>query len=390
MILREITQKIKQLAGKFPVIAVIGPRQSGKTTLVKSTFPQMDYTNLEEPDTRLFAQQDPRSFLSSKPNGLIIDEVQRVPELFSYVQTISDSSKKSGQFILTGSQNFLLQEKITQTLAGRVAVLTLLPFSLNELGPDVSKENFTSYMQKGFYPPIYDRQIEPADWLPNYIHTYIERDVRQIKNIPDLNTFTLFVKLCAGRIGQLLNLSSLANETGVSVNTVKSWLSILEASFIIFRLMPHHQNYNKRLVKMPKLYFHDTGLACSLLGIATAKQLSSHYQVGSLFENMIISELLKYQFNHGRDNNLFFWRDKSGREIDCLLDNGLNKICVEIKSGKTITAEFLKGLTLYQQLAAPEKVKSFLIYGGDQKQGRNNITLLPWFSSTKIFDAHEA
>ena len=389
MILREITQKIKQLTEKFPVIAVIGPRQSGKTTLVKNTFPEMDYVNLEEPDTRLFALQDPRSFLSSKPNGLIIDEVQRVPELLSYIQTFSDSLKKSGQFILTGSQNFLLQEKITQTLAGRVAVLTLLPFSLNELGPDISKENFTFYLQKGFYPPIYDRQIEPADWLPNYIHTYIERDVRQIKNIPDLNTFTLFVKLCAGRIGQLLNLSSLANETGVSVNTVKSWLSILEASFIIFRLMPHHQNYNKRLVKMPKLYFHDTGLACSLLGIATAKQLSSHYQVGSLFENMIISELLKYQFNHGRDNNLFFWRDKSGKEIDCLLDNGLNKICVEIKSGKTITAEFLKGLTLYQQLAAPEKVKSFLIYGGDQKQVRNEVTLLPWFGSTQIFDSHE-
>jgi len=390
MILREITQKIKQLTEKFPVIAVIGPRQSGKTTLIKNTFPEMDYVNLEEPDTRLFAQQDPRSFLSSKPNGLIIDEVQRVPELFSYVQTFSDSSKKSGQFILTGSQNFLLQEKITQTLAGRVALLTLLPFSLTELGQNINKENFSFYLQKGFYPPIYDRQIEPADWFPNYIHAYIERDVRQIKNIPDLNTFTLFVKLCAGRIGQLLNLSSLANETGVSVNTVKSWLSILEASFIIFRLIPHHQNYNKRLVKMSKLYFHDTGLACSLLGIATQKQLSTHYQVGSLFENMIISELLKYQCNHGKDNNLFFWRDKSGREIDCLIDNGLNKTCVEIKSGKTITAEFLKGLTLYEQLAAPEKIKSFLIYGGDQKQMRNDVTLLPWFSATKIFNAHES
>ena len=389
LILREITVKIKQLAEKFPVIAVIGPRQSGKTTLVKSTFPEMNYSNLEEPDTRLFAQQDPRSFLASNPNGLIIDEVQRVPELLSNIQTFSDSFKKSGQFILIGSQNFLLQEKISQTLAGRVAVLTLLPFSLNELGSDIYKENFTFYLQKGFYPPIYDRQIEPADRLPNYIYTYIERDVRQIKNIPDLNTFTLFVKLCAGRIGQLLNLSSLANETGVSVNTVKSWLSILEASFIVFRLMPHHQNYNKRLVKMPKLYFHDTGLACSLLGIATEKQVSSHYQVGSLFENMVISELLKYRLNHGKDNNLFFWRDKSGREIDCLLDNVLNKICVEIKSGKTITAEFIKGLTSYQQLAAPEKVESFLIYGGDQKQMRNDVTLLPWFGSTKIFDSHE-
>ncbi|MGB5288910.1 MAG: ATP-binding protein, partial [Ignavibacteriaceae bacterium] len=323
MIKRQIQEKLVQLAEQFPVVAIVGPRQSGKTTLVKMSFKEKTYLNLEEPDTRLFAQTDPRSFLSGSKSGLIIDEAQRVPDLFSYIQSIVDESKTPGQFIITGSHNFLMQEKISQTLAGRVAILTLLPFSLEEIRREDSEEDFPNYIFSGFYPPIYDRKIEPSDWYPNYIRTYLERDVRLIKNIPDLNSFTLFVKLCAGRIGQLLNLSSLAIEAGISVNTAKSWLSILEASYIAYRLEPHFQNFNKRLVKMPKLYFYDTGLACSLLGLESVDQISTHYLVGSLFENLVLSDLIKHKMNYGLNNNFYFWRDKLGREVDCLIESGL-------------------------------------------------------------------
>lgn len=378
MIKRDIQDKIFQLSEKFPVIAVTGPRQSGKTTLVKMVFPDKEYVNLEEPDTRLFAQNDPRSFLSTKKSGLIIDEVQRVPDLFSYIQANVDEKKTPGSFILTGSQNFSMQEKISQTLAGRVAILTLLPFSLNEIRPDDSQDDFPNFIFKGFYPPIYDQKIEPTDWYPNYIRTYLERDVRLIKNIPDLNSFTLFVKLCAGRIGQLVNLSSLAVEAGISVNTVKSWLSVLEASYIIFKLEPHFQNFNKRLVKMPKLYFYDTGLACSLLGLESLNQISTHYLIGSLFENLVISDLLKHKMNNGLNDKFYFWRDKLGREVDCLVDSGLEKIILEIKSGKTINEEFFNGLKFYKDLSGNENIFSYLIYGGERKEARSAGNVIPW------------
>jgi predicted AAA+ superfamily ATPase len=386
VIRRDIQDKILQLAEKFPVIALIGPRQSGKTTLVKKVFPDKEYVNLEEPDTRLFAQNDPRSFLSSKKAGLIIDEVQRVPDLFSYIQTNVDEKKIPGSFILTGSHNFLMQEKISQTLAGRVAILTLLPFSLNEVRSNSSQDDFSNFIFKGFYPPIYDRKIEPTDWYPNYIRTYLERDVRLIKNIPDLNSFTLFVKLCAGRIGQLVNLSSLAVEAGISVNTVKSWLSVLEASYIIFRLEPHFQNFNKRLVKMPKLYFYDTGLACSLLGLDSVNQISTHYLIGSLFENLVLSDLLKYKMNNGLNSNFYYWRDKLGREVDCLIDSGLGKIILEIKSGKTINEEFFNGLKFYKDLSGNGNIFSYLIYGGGKEEARSAGNVLPWHKATMVFE----
>jgi predicted AAA+ superfamily ATPase len=368
------------------VVAVLGPRQSGKTTLVKMTFPNKEYVNLEEPDTKLFAQSDPRSFLHNKKFGLIIDEVQRVPDLFSYIQTTVDEKKISGSFILTGSHNFLMQEKISQTLAGRVAILTLLPFSLNEVRSDDSKDDFSAFVFKGFYPPIYDRKIEPTDWYPNYIRTYLERDVRLIKNIPDLNTFTLFVKLCAGRIGQLLNLSSLAVEAGISVNTVKSWLSVLEASYIIYRLEPHFQNFNKRLVKMPKLYFYDTGLACSLLGLESENQISTHYLIGSLFENLVLSDLMKHKMNYGLNSNFYFWRDKLGREVDCLIESGLGKVILEIKSGKTINENFFDGLKFYKGLSREKNILSFMIYGGEKVEVRSAGNVLPWYKTTNVFE----
>jgi len=386
VIKRQIQEKLIQLSGQFPVVAVVGPRQSGKTTLVKMTFKGKSFLNLEEPDTRLFAQNDPRSFLSSSESGLIIDEAQRVPDLFSYIQSIVDENKAPGRFIITGSHNFLMQEKISQTLAGRVAILTLLPFSIDELRGEDTLENFSTYIFKGFYPPIYDRKIEPSDWYPNYIRTYLERDVRLIKNIPDLNSFTLFVKLCAGRIGQLLNLSSLAVEAGISVNTAKSWLSVLEASYIIYRLEPHFQNFNKRLVKMPKLYFYDTGLACSLLGLESVTQINTHYLVGSLFENLVLSDLIKYKMNFGLNNNFYFWRDKLGREVDCLIESGLEKIIIEIKSGKTINEDFFYGLKFYKDLAGEKNIFSYMIYGGEKTEVRSAGKVLPWSKLATIFE----
>lgn len=386
MIKREIQEKLIQLSGQFPVVAVVGPRQSGKTTLVKMTFKDKSFQNLEEPDTRLFAQNDPRSFLSSSKSGLIIDEAQRVPDLFSYIQSIVDENKAPGSFIITGSHNFLMQEKISQTLAGRVAILTLLPFSIDEIRSEDSVEDFSTYIFKGFYPPIYDKKIEPSDWYPNYIRTYLERDVRLIKNIPDLNSFTLFVKLCAGRIGQLLNLSSLAVEAGISVNTAKSWLSVLEASYIIYRLEPHFQNFNKRLVKMPKLYFYDTGLACSLLGLESVDQIITHYLVGSLFENLVLSDLIKFKMNYGLNNNFYFWRDKLGREVDCMIESGLEKIILEIKSGKTINEDFFNGLKFYKDLAGEKNVFSYMIYGGKNVELRSAGKVLPWYKAKSVFD----
>jgi predicted AAA+ superfamily ATPase len=383
---RQIQEKLIQLSRQFPVVAVVGPRQSGKTTLVKMTFEDKSFLNLEEPDTRLFAQNDPRSFLSVSKSGLIIDEAQRVPDLFSYIQSIVDERKTPGNFIITGSHNFLMQEKISQTLAGRVAILTLLPFSIDEIRSEDSVEDFSNYIFKGFYPPIYDRKIEPSDWYPNYIRTYLERDVRLIKNIPDLNSFTLFVKLCAGRIGQLLNLSSLAVEAGISVNTAKSWLSVLEASYIVYRLEPHFQNFNKRLVKMPKLYFYDTGLACSLLGLESVDQISTHYLVGSLFENLVLSDLIKFKLNFGLNNNFYFWRDKLGREVDCLIESGLEKIILEIKSGKTINEDFFNGLKFYKDLAGEKNIFSYMIYGGGNVAVRSAAKVLPWYKAATIFD----
>ena len=284
MIERTLTSKMIALARKFQVITLTGPRQSGKTTLVRAAFPALPYTSLEEPDIRQFALTDPRGFLSNYPNGAILDEIQNVPELFSYIQGIVDNNSEI-QFILTGSSNFLLMEKISQTLAGRTAVLHLLPFSLKELEP--STWHYENLIFKGQYPRIYDRTLAPTDFYPSYIQTYVERDVRLVTNIGNTNSFIQFTRLCAGRIGQLLNYSSLANDAGISPNTAKAWLSILESSYILYRLQPYHRNFNKRLVKSPKLYFYDTGLACSLLGIRDEDQVSLHYLKGSLFENLI-------------------------------------------------------------------------------------------------------
>ncbi len=378
MIKRQLQAKLAALSKQFPVISVIGPRQSGKTTLVKTTFPKYQYISFEDIDNRRRALADMRGFLEQYSNGVILDEVQRVPELFSYLQTHVDASGKKGKFILTGSHNYLLQEKVSQSLAGRVAMLRLLPFSINELNTagklpaDVNKLLF-----KGFYPRMYGNRVSPVDWYPSYIETYMQRDVREIKNIPNLNFFQKFLHLLAGRHGQQLNLSSLAAETGVVHNTIASWVSVLEASYIIFLLKPHFNNFNKRITKTPKIYFYDSGLVCSLLGIEKAEQLNTHHIKGALFEGLVVSELLKARYNNGLPNNCFYWRDKTGNEVDCIIDKAGSLTPVEIKSGKTINSDYFSNIEYWKSISG-NKNKGYVVYGGSEMQKIKNNLILSW------------
>ncbi|WP_439582327.1 ATP-binding protein [Dyadobacter bucti] len=383
MIERIAAKKISQLASVFKSVAVTGPRQSGKTTLVKMLFPDKTYLSLENPDIRRFAIEDPRGFLKKYETGAILDEVQRTPDLFSYLQEVLDTSSEPGRFILTGSNNFLLQQNISQTLAGRVAILNLLPFSTTELFSDSqTAPDENELIVKGLYPPVYDMNIPAEDWFPNYLRTYIDRDVRQIKNITDLIVFERFIRLLAGRTGQELNFTSLAVETGVDTKTVQSWIGILESSFIIFLLRPHYRNFNKTLVKRPKIYFYDTGLVCSLLGILSADQLQQHPLRGSLFESLVVTELLKNRTNVGKQVNLYYWRDKTGHEVDVIIDNGTSLLPVEIKAGKTINTEFFKSLIYWNKLSESEK--GIIAYAGSQEEDRSNgISVQNWFNMIK-------
>ncbi len=387
MIKRTLEPTVIELAKKFPVIAILGPRQSGKTTLAQLTFPSHKYVSLEDFDVRDIATTDPRAFLDLHKNdsGIILDEIQHAPQLLSYIQTEVDKSKRHGYFIVTGSQNFLLNEAVTQTLAGRVAIFTLLPLSFSELKrANLLPNDSSSMIFQGGYPRLYNDLIEPYNWFPNYIHTYLERDVRQIKNISDLAQFRLFMKLCAGRIGQLLNVSSLANDCGISIGTANTWISILEQSYIIFLLQPHFKNFSKRLVKTPKLYFYDTGLACSLLELESAKQVTTHYLRGGLFESAIISELMKMRYNLGRIPYLYFWRDKLGHEVDCLISQGGKLFPVEIKSGQTITQDYFQELHYWSELAGSDAGRSYCIYAGSESQNRTLVSVLKWQDLDKI------
>lgn len=382
MILRVAQAELINLSKQYKAIAVIGPRQSGKTTLVRSVFPDKPYVSLENLDTRNFALEDPKAFLNQFSKGAVLDEVQRTPALFSYLQQMIDESDQKTQFILTGSINFLLQQSITQSLAGRVGYLNLLPFSLSEI-KDSAPKQIHELLFKGFYPPLYDQSFEIQKWLSNYIKTYIEKDVRQLRSIENLVVFEKFLKLCANRVGHLLNKNTLALETGVDSKTIESWIGVLEASFILFRLQPHHKNFNKRLVKMPKLYFYDVGLASALLGVQEAKQLEFHPFKGNLFENMVIVELLKQRLNTGKLNNLYFWRNSKGNEIDVIIDNFDQLMPIEIKSGKTITPDYFKGLNYWNKLTNTSGGK--VIYGGIQYQKRSQgLEVIPFEALTKI------
>lgn len=385
MVNRNIEQKILELSKKIPVISITGPRQSGKTTLAKKLFPNYKYINFEDIEKRTFAKNDPKGFLKTYDEQVIFDEIQNVPDLFSYIQVAVDDDAKR-KYVITGSQNFLLLEKISQSLAGRVAIFHLLPFSISELqNSKYAADDSSLYIIKGGYPRIYDKNLQPADWLESYITTYVERDVRKIINIGDLSVFQKFLILCAGRTGQLINFSSVANELAISYHTVQSWLSVLEASFIVFRLQPYFKNYNKRLVKSPKLYFYDTGLACSLLGIQTIEQLQSHYLKGELFESLIISEFYKHQFNIGRRPSIYFWRNNLGQEIDCILEDSLKVKALEIKSGMTIHKDFFKNLNYWNKLSGNMPEQSFLIYGGEENQKRSLGNVVSWNNLQVIF-----
>ncbi len=378
---RNAASRLQHFATGYPVVVVTGPRQSGKSTLVRHVFPEHRYVSLEDLDHRSFADTDPRGFLNQYSGGTILDEAQHCPNLFSYIQTRVDERQRPGEFILTGSRQFGLLSGITQSLAGRAALLTLLPMSYDELqNAGKTGRNLDQVLLNGAYPPIYTRELEPHAWYGNYVRTYLERDVRQLINVRDLGSFQRFLKLCAGRTGQLLNLSSLANDCGITHNTAKAWISVLEASYIVHLLPPHHRNFNKRLVKTPKLYFLDTGLACWLLGIRNHEQLATHVQRGPLFETWVISELLKARYNSGESANLYFWRDRSGHEIDLLIDHGAQLSPLEIKSGQTINPDYFKGLDFWQKLAGETAGKAWLIYGGDNRQNRTDITILPWFT----------
>ena len=378
MIPRNAEKWLRLLAKEFRSVAVVGPRQSGKTTMAKDVFPKKPYVSLEDPDERLQAETDPRSFLDRFKNGAIIDEAQRVPSLFSYLQKILDNTKKDGLFILTGSNNFLLQASISQTLAGRIGYIDLLPFCYAELEkPDLKNISTNQLLWKGCYPEIHDRNRNPSLWYPAYIRTYVERDVRQLNNITDTVLFTRFLQLCAGRIGQQLNITTLATECGIDVRTVSKWISILESSYVIFLLKPHHKNFNKRLVKIPKLYFHDTGLACSLLGIKTENEVVNSHFRGALFENLVITECFKNKYNTGSQVNYYYWRNNKGIEIDLLIESGKKLLPVEIKSAQTYRDDHLVNMHKWNGYA--KQTGGILLYDGPQSFTRSDkITVVNW------------
>jgi uncharacterized protein len=379
MIPRDCERTVRHLQRGFPILTLTGPRQSGKTTLARSLFPDRPYLSLEDPDVRQFALDDPRSFLDRLPDGGVLDEVQRCPDLFSYLQTRVDQDQRMGRYVLTGSQQFGLMASITQSLAGRSAFVELLPFATSELAragklsADVDQQLLT-----GCYPPLHDRDLEPAAWFAVYVAAYVERDVRQQIRVQELETFQRFVRLCAGRTGQLLNLSALGTECGISHNTAKAWLSVLEASYLVFLLKPYHVTFNKRLVKTPKLYFYDSGLAAWLLGIRTPEQLTTHPLRGSLFETCVVADLVKARRNRGESNGLYFWRDSNGVEVDVIEEQGIHLRPIEIKAGQTVRPESFRSLERWMELAGDKAVHPTLIHAGSESYQHRGIRAVGW------------
>lgn len=380
MIGRHLAGVVRSYARMFKIVAILGPRQSGKTTLARAVFGKMPYVNLEEPDERQFATDDPRGFLARFPTGAVIDEAQHCPPLFSYLQTRVDASPRRGQFILTGSQQLGLMESVSQTLAGRVGTVDLLPFSYAELrDAGRAPRSVEESLFYGGYPPLFDEpRAGPVPWLNSYLRTYVERDVRHALNVRDLSVFRRFLALCAGAAGQLLNTVRLGADCGVSHNTVRAWLSVLEAGFVVFQLPPHHENFRKRLVKTSKLYFYDPGLLVRLLGIEEPAQLRAHPLRGAIFENGVVVELLKACLNRGEEPRLFFWRDSVGHEIDVLRESGSRLHAWECKSGMTFVPEWGAGLVRWDQLAGRKAGTLHLVYGGDESFTRQGIRVVSW------------
>ena len=377
MIERKLSSVLIKLATQYPAVTVTGPRQSGKTTLCRATFSDKPYVNLENLDQRQFASEDPRGFLSNYPEGAILDEIQRVPSLPSYLQQVLDEKKEPGQFILTGSQQFEVMTTINQSLAGRTALLKLLPLSMEELAGDSIEHTTDVQILTGFYPRIYDHHLSPTQALGDYVETYVERDIRQLVAIKDLSLFEKFVRLCAGRVGQLLNLQSLGNDVGISHTTARNWLTLLEASYVIFLLQPWHTNLAKRQVKSPKLYFYDVGLASYLLGAENEQHINRHPLKGGLYENLVVIEALKYRYNRGLRNNLYFWRDAKGNEVDLLVERGPEVTPIEIKSGATVNRDYFKGLKLFASKLPEPPQQMMLVYDGENHQKRSDVTVWP-------------
>lgn len=385
MIERDILQKFREYEQYYQIISLNGPRQSGKSTFMQYAVTGLPYINLEAPDEREFALADPQHFLKRFPQGAVIDEAQYVPQLFSYIQVLTDADR-SVKFYLTGSQNFVMQDKITQSLAGRVGILTLLPFSFRELlnagkafTDDSNRQQYT-----GFYPRIYDRGIPPREFYRNYVNTYLERDVQGLIQAGNLSQFNRFISLTAGRAGQILNYQSLANDTGVSIPTIQTWLGILEKSYIIFRIPPYHQNFNKRIIKSPKLYFYDTGLLCYLLNIEKPEQLTTYFAKGAIFENYVLGELLKSRFNSGLSANMSFWKDNHNKEIDAIIEGGEGPLALEIKSSLTFSTSFFDNIAYWRKLS-PQNQQGIVVYGGDKSFETSNGQAIAWTRVPDIF-----
>ncbi|MBI5506282.1 MAG: ATP-binding protein [Deltaproteobacteria bacterium] len=383
MISRVLEGRLRDLAAKFPVVTVTGPRQSGKTTLCRAVFADKPYVSLEAPDVAEFARRDPRGFLGERQGGAVLDEIHRVPQLLSYIQTMVDEDPRRGRFVLTGSANFALLHSIGQSLAGRTALLELLPLSLEEVRrfgqPPL---DLFDLLWRGSAPALHDRNLAPADWYPSYVATYVERDVRTVLNVVDLIAFQTFLRLCAGRSGQLVNLASLGADAGITHATAKAWLSVLEAGYIAWRLPPFHTNLGKRLVKTPKLHFFDTGMLCYLLGIRSPDQLRDHPLRGAIFETWVASEIRKSRVHRGLPASMTFFRDRKGSEVDVVIELGKSLVGVEAKSGQTVAGDFFAGLAIFADLAQAARpkrsVSGFVIYGGDQQQDRAAARVVPW------------
>jgi len=391
MIERTIEPFLLDLTKRYPVVTITGPRQSGKTTLCRKAFPTLKYANLEAPDVRRFAAEDPRGFLAAYSGGVILDEIQRAPELLSYIQDIIDSENEPGRFILTGSQQFEVMNTISQSLAGRTALLKLLPLSLSELKRTHPPGNIDRFLLTGFYPRIHDQGLNPTQALGDYLETYVERDLRQLATVKDLSLFERFLKLCAGRVGQVLNLQSLGNDAGVSHTTTRAWLTLLEASFIVLLLQPWHANLSKRLIKSPKLYFHDVGLAAFLLGLENEIQVGRDPLRGNLFENLVVLETLKYRYNRGRRSNLFFYRESNGNEVDLLTESGRSLCAMEIKAGATVNPDYFKGLRHFAKAVGPSRqICGGVIYGGSEFQKRSDYSVYPLTMCEQLFTLQES
>ena len=383
MIARQAAPRVLRLLQGFPVVTVTGPRQSGKTTLVRALLPDRPYVTLEASAQREFARRQPADFLRQFPQGAIIDEAQNAPELFSEIQVVVDASGQMGQFVLTGSQNLSLLARVTQSLAGRTALVELLPLSITELrAAGLLEDTYAAHLVKGFFPPVYARPLEPHEWLQSYLVTYAERDARQLSAIQDLGAFQRFLKLTAARSGQLLNMQSLGNDAGIADKTVKHWLSILETCYLIHYVRPHIAKFGKRLVKMPKLYMTDVGVAAALLGIQSAEQMQVHPLRGALFETLVVNEFLKTRCNLGLREPLYFWRDNIGTEVDVIMERGREIAAVEIKSGSSVASDAFGNLKKWQKYATDRgsftAIYPGLVYGGETRFTREGVDVMPW------------